>query len=477
MVILTETGSNTGVFESQGDDDLSNIMVTGDENDDFTIDYADDSVQVFIEDFDSTLETIADGTWNSGDTITVRLTDENLNTNTLTDQDMEIGDDIPVLMLGEPITLGNVQSIERVVEQELGDGWSVNANTHVATLTTTSNEAAVFTVTLSDEQNDRLKDNTLSHYINYHSDVVATTNAHLNGTTPDRTTTPLPVGNGAKIVVDNNGDGIFNITFTPPALPSDTLLTQAAISDNDQIQNVVTNAVQGITVAGVKTAVATTTAAPAEFKADVAAIDDDADLDYAKAEVKRIALEHIVTHDFTIAADIFTFGDGVNHAIYRALLEETDSGSGVFEGTIEYQMLNQRTVNMQSTHDDVVTVGNELVMILDKDYTGTDAPEVTYDADGSGGDAPANASEDAPTNTGEVSVDAATYKVADDVTITLTDLDLNTDSDTREIYRIVNSSGETEMPPLVSVEIGSLDCEAEITRCLAARDGRCQRRV
>ena len=57
----------------------------------FTIDYADDSVQVFIEDFDSTLETIADGTWNSGDTITVRLTNENLNTNTLTDQNMEIG--------------------------------------------------------------------------------------------------------------------------------------------------------------------------------------------------------------------------------------------------------------------------------------------------------------------------------------------------------------------------------------------------
>ena len=466
LVRFEETGANTGVFTNEDGEDDSNIVATGDENDDFTIDYADDSVQVFIEDFSSTLETIADGTWNSGDTITVRLTDENLNTNTLTDQDMEIGDDIPVLMLGEPITLGNVQSIERVVEQELGDGWSVNANTHVATLTTTSNEAAVFTVTLSDEQNDRLKDNTLSHYINYHSDVVATTNAHLNGTTPDRTTTPLPVGNGAKIVVDNNGDGIFNITFTPPALPSDTLLTQAAITDNGEIQNVVALAAEGITATGVKNIIAST-AAPDEFQADVAAIpvgDDDAEAaKSALAEVKRIANEHLVTVEYAIAADIFTFGDGVNHAIYRALLEETDSGSGVFEGTIEYQMLNQRTVNMQSTHDDVVTVGNELVMILDKDYTGTDAPEVTYDADGLGGDAPANASEDAPTNTGEVSVDAATYKVADDVTITLTDLDLNTDSDTREIYRIVDSDGNTVTPPLVSVEIGSLNCEAEIT--------------
>ena len=84
-VTLTETGSNTGVFESQNDDDISN-MVTGDENDDFTIAYADSDVQVFIESFDSTLEVIADGTWDSGESLTVRLTNENLNLNTLTDR-------------------------------------------------------------------------------------------------------------------------------------------------------------------------------------------------------------------------------------------------------------------------------------------------------------------------------------------------------------------------------------------------------
>ena len=76
-------------------------MVTGVENDDFTIAYADDDVQVFIEDFDSTLEVISDGTWDSGESLTVRLTDENLNTNTLTEQDMAIGDDnLPILMFG-----------------------------------------------------------------------------------------------------------------------------------------------------------------------------------------------------------------------------------------------------------------------------------------------------------------------------------------------------------------------------------------
>ena len=40
-ITLTETGSNTGVFESQNSNDSSNIVVTGDENDDFKIAYAD----------------------------------------------------------------------------------------------------------------------------------------------------------------------------------------------------------------------------------------------------------------------------------------------------------------------------------------------------------------------------------------------------------------------------------------------------
>ena len=78
-------------------------------------------------------------------------------------------------------------------------------------------------------------------------------------------------------------------------------------------------------------------------------------------------------------------------------------------------------------------MSDELAMVLDTGYTGGDAPEFTYDED--------NASEDAPTNTGEVSVDASTYRVSDDVTITLVDADLNTDSGAREIYRIANSDG------------------------------------
>ena len=74
---------------------------------------------MFIEDFDSTLVVIADGTWDSGESLTVRLTNENLNTNTLTEQDMAIGDDdLPILMFGAPITLATVKDIDAVVDED-----------------------------------------------------------------------------------------------------------------------------------------------------------------------------------------------------------------------------------------------------------------------------------------------------------------------------------------------------------------------
>ena len=169
-VTLTETGTNTGVFESQNDDDSSNIMVTGVENDDFTIKYADSDVQVFIESFDTALEMITDGTWDSGETATLKLTNENLNLNTLTEQKIVIGDDdIPVLVRGDPVTLKAAE----IAEGKIGESISVN-DAHVATLNATQSITTI-TVTLTDDQLTRLTDNTLNHYAHVLSDGLVVT--------------------------------------------------------------------------------------------------------------------------------------------------------------------------------------------------------------------------------------------------------------------------------------------------------------
>ena len=39
------------------------------------------------------MELIADGTWDSGETLTIRLSSKNLDLNTLDDESMTIGDD------------------------------------------------------------------------------------------------------------------------------------------------------------------------------------------------------------------------------------------------------------------------------------------------------------------------------------------------------------------------------------------------
>ena len=91
----------------------------------FTIAYADDDQQIIVDDFDSTLELIADGTWDSSESLTIRLTNENLDLNTLVDNDMVFtDDDLAVLVMGDPVTLDNVRSVST---QKVGDAVDVNS--------------------------------------------------------------------------------------------------------------------------------------------------------------------------------------------------------------------------------------------------------------------------------------------------------------------------------------------------------------
>ena len=116
----------------------------------------------------------------------------------------------------------------------------------------------------------------------------------------------------------------------------------------------------------------------------------------------------------------------------------------MFEGTVEYTMLNQLNVDDPGTHTGITTLDDELVIILNDGYTGTSAPTVTY-----GGD---HARQDAPTYTGEVSFDSDTYRVADEVTVTLVDPDLNADADGIDIYTVDATIGNATQ--LLSLTIG-----------------------
>ena len=153
-------------------------------------------------------------------------------------------------------------------------------------------------------------------------------------------------------------------------------------------------------------------------------------------------------------ADIFTFGQIISElesaattrnadAIYRILLEESGDNTATYTGTIEYTALNQLNVGDPKTYSKLATIDDEITIIVPTDLTDEDAVRVDYlDKDGQGIETQIGDQVDAPAHSGIVSFDGSSYKVADIVTVTLSDADLNTDSDTTEVYTIASGTND-----------------------------------
>ena len=485
-MVIDETGTNTGVFESE-DGDISEISVSDDtaSGKTFTVEYADDSQQVIVDDFDTIVDLIADGTWDSGEPLTVRLSSENLNINTLDDDDMGITDStLPTMTFGTPLTITDFDLTPANPGDSIADSDS-DAGTVTLTASLT---ATVFDVVLTPAQLAMFQNTAMYHYFNYYPDP----NGVVMNVTTNVETTDTEIKSGLTRVqaqVGEDVDGKFAITFNTNIneetndinIIFHAALNAIASDDNAEAIETATNTAKtSIETANDDNADNPSARAQAistalnQFKTDINAIDGvggvandnvtavpvtrnnltpDVDNDDGTpattpsqfetpttllAKINDALDDSIVKSETTFVLDVFTFGivDGetLNNAIYRPLLEETSSGSGVFEGTIEYKMLNQLTVDDAATYNDVVAVGDELVIILDDGYTGTSAPELAYDGD--------HVREDAPSYTGEVSFDSDTYRVADEVTVTVVDPDLNVDADGIDIYTVQANSTE-----------------------------------
>ncbi len=132
--------------------------------------------------------------------------------------------------------------------------------------------------------------------------------------------------------------------------------------------------------------------------------------------------------------------NGVNNAAYRIELEETSADSGVFEGTIEYVMLNQLNIGKDSgVYDKLRIIGEDVLILVDADMTAEDSIRIQYTGLGADGVLETvTAQQEAPTHSGVVSLDSESYKIADTVTITVEDADLNVDNDVIDIYSITS---------------------------------------
>ena len=179
--------------------------------------------------------------------------------------------------------------------------------------------------------------------------------------------------------------------------------------------------------------------------------------------------------EYPVILDLFSFGyknDGeasderIANQIIRFELEENGDAQGSFEGTLEYIMINQVNINEIGTYEGITPISDTPSFIVIEDLTSGSAPSVTYlDVDINGDEVQVSAQEDAPSHTGVVTLDVESFKAGDTVTVTLEDLDLNTNPDLTDRYTVVSDPPEDDNDGL-GVNHDVVGVESDIGRLL-----------
>ncbi len=143
-----------------------------------------------------------------------------------------------------------------------------------------------------------------------------------------------------------------------------------------------------------------------------------------------------------IVFDIFSFGmqnsQTMNNAVYRAELQETGPGSGVFTGTISYVVANQLNQFDPNLIKSLQTFGNNIVFLVNSQMVNEKG--INFSVTGStlgGTPTPVTSKSSLPTHTGVVTLDSGSYRLGSVVTITVNDPDLASSPDTIQSFTSV----------------------------------------
>ena len=455
-----ESSPNSGVFTNGDDDDGANVMITETARRGTTasIDYNDSPIDIVVGNSFATIDIqLDDDTWNSGEEIPVIIEDNDANRNGASDEDMLVADSssiIPTLVTGSPITLDD------------NSMYSTGDDNYMSTETTTFSKRGSVSVNGNTLvlHYDGQPLNLLDHGSDFKGFVYF--NYHFESLTEDPVSVTLTNADSVDAVVaescmTNDIDMTLDCLVAAGAITSSE---RDDILDFDEIPDFGSDACSATLV-------------------------DDGDAsDYLNVDAALGMLDNCndnddivlvvngMLGDGPVVADFMAFGytdDGVQGServadqIIRIEAEETDDNTGVFEGALEYIMVNQLNVLDQDTYDSVDPISDAPIFIVFEDMTDEDAPKVTYlDLGADGVATQVSDRQEAPSHSGVVSFDSGNYKIADTVTVTLNDPDLNTDSELIDIYTVVRDSSSSVFGKVGDADINTKETFGDLGRLL-----------
>jgi hypothetical protein len=477
-VTFVEGGANTGILTNYDENDDANIdvLTTALRGTSGSIDYNKKATSILVGfAFGTIAFATPNGEWSSGEEIAVTLVDPDANKNSRADEDLDVNSPItaliPALSIGDPFTLGetgdgglpdvNISAIFTDSTTATGTDENVQAFSKRALLTATAPQAGAtdMVIDLKTDMADLLQ--TVRDPVNPPVGIAVTVfngfnflNIDLRSITADTVDVSLlSATDGCPIVntAYNNGfndddednDGLVN---EDPTVGDDPGGLAAPDDDGDGFVGedgptgcvVTVEAVLAINVneqsfTDVSGTIPYTTVAPGREIGLLVHFD---------ATTTPVTINSGQT--YPIVSDFLSFGivgdglktlDRVNNSIYRFELEETGDNTSTFIGTAEFTMLNQLNIFDAATYANLRTIDDEVTFIVHEDLTDEDAPRVTYlDLGQDGTSVQISTQQDAGTHSGVVAFDKDGFKVGDTVTITLTDGDLNVDSDLIDIF-------------------------------------------
>ena len=481
-VTFTELSSNSGVFSNYDESDVSNLQIASNATRGVsaTVDYAETGKTILVGfGFGSVDIQPVDDEWNSGEEIPVELVDADANLNSRVDEDLDLNNPdvplIPSLATGDPFTLGEngtvgVTGVQRAlftnstmvptfIAKDLGNGdvvktitFTNNAIGQLGNVSATVNvdkfsERAIIDPSASVNATSLIID------LNVNAEELQNSIGNTRGSSIDRFNGFNLFNHDLRSINTTGSYSVFllNNTSTVSIINS----TGTGLGNGTTAINLFngTNNAQALTsLNATATSVAFT-----HFDNVTRALFDLNGTD-------RIGLMFVASTDDatgydidgsineSIVADFFSFGFNSNgdesgqrvaNQIIRIEAEETGDNTSTFMGSLEYIMVNQINILDEATYTGLSTIADDPGFIVIEDLTDEDAPRVNYlDLGTDGVSTQVADQEEAPSHSGIVSLDSDSYKTADTVTITLEDLDLNTDSDLIDIYTVVTTTGD-----------------------------------